>query len=169
MAALPRGKPGSRDPALRSRLVGQLRDGTLDVRTDAAASPTGFPFKVAQLSGTLSDPGARADRPRLCDLGYLRTPYQRDGGEVGYRCPAEPVHVYLRKGGAVEDTVGRACLCNSLTANVQLGQTRPDGYLEEPLVTLGADVEGARRLAAAHPSGWSAEEAVNWLLGDLRP
>ena len=157
------------DPALRSRLVGQLRDGTLDVRTDAAASPTGFPFKVAQLSGTLSDPGARADRPRLCDLGYLRTPYQRDGGEVGYRCPAEPVHVYLRKGGAVEDTVGRACLCNSLTANVQLGQTRPDGYLEEPLVTLGADVEGSRRLAAAHPSGWSAEEAVDWLLGDLRP
>jgi NAD(P)H-dependent flavin oxidoreductase YrpB (nitropropane dioxygenase family) len=152
------------DPELRDDLTSRLREGTLEVRTDAAASPTGFPFKVAQLPGTLSDPALLASRPRLCDLGYLRTPYARDGGTVGYRCPAEPVHVYLRKGGAVEDTVGRACLCNALTANVELGQTRHDGYVEEPLLTLGADVEGARQLALAHPGGWSALDALQWLL-----
>jgi NAD(P)H-dependent flavin oxidoreductase YrpB (nitropropane dioxygenase family) len=152
------------DPVLRDNLTSRLRDGTLEVRTDAAASPTGFPFKVAQLPGTLSDPAVLAARPRLCDLGYLRTPYARDGDAVGYRCPAEPVHVYLRKGGAIEDTVGRVCLCNALTANVELGQTRPDGYVEEPLLTLGADVEGARQLALAHPVGWTAIEALRWLL-----
>jgi hypothetical protein len=75
------------------------------------------------------------------------------------------VHVYLRKDGAVEDTVGRQCLCNSLTANVGLGQTRSDGYAEPPLVTLGADLDGARRLAATHPGDWSALEALDWLLG----
>jgi NAD(P)H-dependent flavin oxidoreductase YrpB (nitropropane dioxygenase family) len=151
-------------PELRADLTSRLRDGTLEVRTDAAASPTGFPFKVAQLPGTLSDPAVLAARPRLCDLGYLRTPYQRDGSAVGYRCPAEPVHVYLRKGGAVEDTVGRVCLCNALTANVDLGQTRPDGYAEQALLTLGADVDGARQLATAHPDGWSALDALEFLL-----
>jgi NAD(P)H-dependent flavin oxidoreductase YrpB (nitropropane dioxygenase family) len=152
-------------PGLRRDLLDRLRAGTLDVRTDPLASPTGFPFKVAQLPGTLSDPELNADRPRLCDLGYLRTPYLRDTGAIGYRCKAEPVHVYVRKGGAVEDTDGRACLCNSLTANVGLGQTRADGYTEEPLVTLGADLDGARRLAAEHPGDWSAVEALDWLLG----
>jgi Dioxygenases related to 2-nitropropane dioxygenase len=151
-------------PELRADLTSRLREGTLEIRTDAAASPTGFPFKVAQLPGTLSDPEVLAARPRLCDLGYLRTPYLRDGGAVGYRCPAEPVHVYLRKGGALEDTVGRVCLCNALTANVELGQTRPDGYTEEPLLTLGADMDGARQLALAHPAGWSALDALQWLL-----
>ena len=41
--------------------------------------------------------GAR--RPRLCDLGYLRQPYARTNGQVGYRCPAEPEHMYVRKAG----------------------------------------------------------------------
>ena len=150
---------------LRDRLLTGLGDGTLTVRTDAAASPTGFPFKVAQLDGTLSDAGRLAERPRLCDLGYLRTPYVRDGGAVGYRCPAEPVHVYLRKGGDLADTEGRVCLCNALTADVDLGQTRADGYVEEPLVTLGADLAGPARLLGDHPGGWTARQAVDWLTG----
>ncbi|MEP6760245.1 MAG: nitronate monooxygenase [Sporichthyaceae bacterium] len=153
-------------PDLRAQLVSRLVEGTLEVHTDPVASPTGFPFKVVQLPGTLSDAGERAARPRLCDLGYLRTPYLRAGGEIGYRCPAEPVHTFVRKGGTVEDTVGRACLCNSLTANVELGQTRSDGYVEKPMVTLGADVDGARRLAELHPGGWSARDALDWLTRD---
>jgi NAD(P)H-dependent flavin oxidoreductase YrpB (nitropropane dioxygenase family) len=153
-------------PDLRGQLVSRLVDKTLDVRTDPVASPTGFPFKVAQLPGTLSDPAERTARPRLCDLGYLRTPYLRAGGAIGYRCPAEPVHTFVRKGGTVEDTVGRACLCNSLTANVELGQTRPDGYVEKPMVTLGADIDGAARLAELHPAGWSARDALQWLMRD---
>ncbi len=151
-------------PALRSQLRELLRAGTLEVRTDPLASPTGFPFKVAQLPGTLSDATTSADRPRLCDLGYLRTAFVRDTGSVGYRCPAEPVHLHVRKGGTAADTDGRACLCNSLTANIGLGQTRTDGYTEEALITLGADLDGARRLAELHPHGWTARQAMDWLL-----
>lgn len=151
--------------ALRDDLLTRLRAGTLTVRTDPLASPTGFPFKVAQLPGTLSDPPVVAARERLCDLGYLRTPYLRDNGAVGYRCKAEPVHVYVRKGGAAEDTVGRTCLCNALTADIGLGQTRADGYQEPALVTLGSDLDGAARLAADHPGTWTARQALDWILG----
>jgi NAD(P)H-dependent flavin oxidoreductase YrpB (nitropropane dioxygenase family) len=85
-------------PELRDQLLSQMGDGTLGVRTDPAASPTGFPFKVAVLPGTAAVPQVHAARPRLCDLGYLRVPYEKPGGGVGYRCPAEPVDDYLRKG-----------------------------------------------------------------------
>jgi NAD(P)H-dependent flavin oxidoreductase YrpB (nitropropane dioxygenase family) len=151
-------------PALRARLLARLRAGTLEVLTDAKASPTGFPFKVAQLDGSLSDPAVRSARPRLCDLGYLRSAFLKDDGRVGYRCPAEPVDMFVRKGGAADDTTGRVCLCNSLMADVGLGQDRDDGCPEEPLVTLGSDLTGASRLAALHPDGWSADEVLDWLL-----
>jgi NAD(P)H-dependent flavin oxidoreductase YrpB (nitropropane dioxygenase family) len=162
-------------PDLRAQLLTAARAGRLRVRTDPAASPTGFPFKVVQLPGTLADPKAYDARPRLCDLGYLRVPYVRSGGAVGYRCPGEPVHTYLRKGGAADDTAGRSCLCNALLANVGLGQTRRDGYAEDPLVTLGSGLDGLQYMLGRYPDGWSAAEAVTWLLagrlpsGDDRP
>lgn len=151
---------------LRSALLDKVRDGTLRVRTDPAASPTGFPFKVAQLPDTLADPERYRARPRLCDLGHLRVPYLRPDGAVGYRCPGEPVAMYVRKGGDAADTAGRACLCNALMASVGLGQTRrPVGYAEDPLVTLGSDLDGVRAMLRLHPDGWSAAQAVAWLLG----
>jgi NAD(P)H-dependent flavin oxidoreductase YrpB (nitropropane dioxygenase family) len=151
---------------LRAQLLDEATDGRLRVRTDPVASPTGYPFKIAQLSGTLSDKERNQARPRLCDLGHLRVPYVRPGGGVGYRCPGEPVHTYRRKGGEEADTVGRSCLCNALLANVGLGQSRRDGYHEEPLVTLGSDLDGVHALLKRHPHGWSATEAVMWLLED---
>ena len=150
---------------IRSSLLAELAAGTLHIKTDASASPTGFPFKVAELPGTLADLTLREARPRLCDLGYLRSPYVRDNGAIGYRCGAEPVHMFVRKGGTAEETVGAACLCNALAADVGLGQTRKDGYVEQPLVTLGADLDGARELLELYPAGWSATEAVRWLAG----
>lgn len=149
---------------VRDGILAQLDDVELSVRTDAAASPTGFPFKVAQLAGTLSDPVLYAERVRLCDLSYLREPYLREDGVVGFRCPAEPVHMYVRKGGDAADAEGRACLCNALTATVGLGQTRKNGYEELPLVTLGTDIDDARTLRAAHPEGWGAADVVDWLM-----
>jgi len=148
---------------LRDRVRGELAAGSLQVRTDPLASPTGFPFKVAGLAQTLAEPAVYDGRTRLCDLSYLRTPYQTENGGIGYRCAAEPVHMYARKGGDPADTVGRSCLCNALTAAVGLGQTRRDGYVEPAIVTLGADLSGVRELAAARPSGWSAADAVAWL------
>lgn len=152
-------------PALRVSALDRLRAGTLEVRTDPHVSPTGFPFKVAQLPGTLSDRALAEARVRPpCDLGYLRRPYVRPTGTVGYQCPAEPVDVYVRKGGTVESAEGRGCLCNSLLAAAGLGQVRGEGAVELPLVTLGTDLDGVRRLAEAHPDGWTACDVVNWIL-----
>lgn len=151
-------------PDLRHQVLAELGAGTLVVRNDPRASPTSFPFKVATLAGTLSEGETYAARPRLCDLSYLREPFERVDGSVGYRCAAEPVDAYVRKGGSIEDTVGRKCLCNALTVNVGLGQHRRDGYDEVAAVTLGQDLEGARALVARHPRGWSVDEALEWLI-----
>jgi NAD(P)H-dependent flavin oxidoreductase YrpB (nitropropane dioxygenase family) len=153
------------EPAIREELVSHVADGTLKVTTSLRGSPTGFPFKIAELEGSLSDPAVVAARPRVCDLGFLASPYLRENGTVGHRCPAEPEKQFVRKGGNEADTEGRLCLCNALMANVGLGQTRATGYVEKPLITLGADLDGPKRLAALHPDGWTARQALDWLLG----
>ena len=152
------------ETSVRKEMLSELAAGRLEVRTDALASPTGFPFKVASVPGSLSEPETYDARPRLCDLSYLRVPYEKEPGTVGYRCPAEPVHMYVRKGGDLADTVGRKCLCNGLTANVGLGQTRRDGYQEVAIATLGADLEGVTQMLSERPGGWTAAQAVDFLL-----
>ena len=152
------------EPGTRAEMLDQLRSGELEVRNDPRASPTGFPFKVAELEGTASERPVYEARPRLCDLSYLRQPYEREDGEVGYRCAAEPVHMYLKKGGELEETEGRKCLCNGLMANIGLGQHRKDGYAEARLITLGQDLDGASAMIRMRRDGWSAREAVQWLV-----
>jgi len=129
------------------------------------ASPTGFPFKVAQLAGTLSDPAVYERRRRVCDLSYLRIPYVTPDGTIGYRCPAEPGDAYVRKGGDRSETVGRVCLCNALTATVGLGQQRHDGNAEPLIATLGAALGGAQELLRRHPEGWRASDVMAYLTG----
>lgn len=128
------------DPALRAQVLAGVLRGEISVFTDPVASPTNFPFKVVTLGDTLSEAGLYHERPRLCDLGYLRRPYRKPDGALAYRCPSEPVEDYIRKGGTLEDTVGRKCLCNALVANIGLEQHRADGYAEPPLLTAGDDV-----------------------------
>lgn len=153
------------DPTLRQEMLTELGAARLGVRTDPLASPTGFPFKVASLPQTLSDAETYAARPRLCDLSYLRIPFERAPGTVGYRCPAEPVHTYVRKGGDLADTIGRKCVCNGLAAAAGLAQTRRNGYIEPPIVTLGADLDGVAKMLSIFPAGWTADQAVDHLLG----
>jgi NAD(P)H-dependent flavin oxidoreductase YrpB (nitropropane dioxygenase family) len=153
-------------PELRAGLRTAAAAGDLQIRTEPHASPTGFPFKVATLAGTLSADEVYQARPRLCDLGYLRTPVLDANGAIDYRCSAEPVADYVRKGGDAADAVGRRCLCNALVADIGLGQDRRDGYHEPPLATLGSDHEGVRRLAAIHPNGWTASAVIDWLTCD---
>ncbi|WP_307248616.1 nitronate monooxygenase [Catenuloplanes indicus] len=148
------------DDGLKRRLRDDTAAGTLTVRNDVRASPTGFPFKTASLPGTAADERVYAARPRMCDLSYLRTPYRRENGAVGYRCPAEPVEEYVRKGGAAGDTDGSRCLCNGLMATAGLAQTRPGGHPEPPLVTLGQDLGFLSRLTA----DYGAADVVRYLL-----
>jgi nitronate monooxygenase len=133
---------------VKRRVLAQSRAGSLEVFTDPLASPTGFPFKVLQLDGTLSAAEAYAERTRACDLGFLRQAYRREDGTIGWRCPGERCESYVQKGGAVEETAGRKCLCNALLANIGLGQVRPDGRVEHPLFTCGDDVNRIAEFAA---------------------
>lgn len=152
------------DPELRRTVLeGVLRD-DVQIFTDPAASPTGFPFKVVQVSGTVSDAQVYESRPRICDLGYLRRAYRKQDGSIGYRCPAEPVEDYVRKGGKREDTVGRKCLCNALVTNIGLGQRRADGYEEPALLTAGDDVECLKQFITAERPSYSARDVVDAIL-----
>ncbi len=152
------------DPVLKRQLLDRATDGTLEVYNDPHASPAGFPFKLARLPATLADEETYAARPRLCDLGYLRSPYRTPQGGIGYRCPAEPVADYAAKQGAAEDTTGRRCLCNGLVATVGLGQYRRDGYQEATLVTLGQDLEFLPDLLPPGATGYSATDVLDYLL-----
>ncbi|HTE18299.1 MAG TPA: nitronate monooxygenase, partial [Armatimonadota bacterium] len=116
------------DADIKRDVIRQAQEDTIDVVTDSRASPTGFPFKVVQIGGTMSDPATYGRRERVCDLGYLREAYRRPDGRIDYRCAAEPVDTYVKKGGRVEDTVGRKCLCNALFATVGHAQQREDGF-----------------------------------------
>jgi len=133
------------------------------VFTDPLASPTGFPFKVLSLEGDLSQPEEYKRRPRICDLGYLRHIYKKSNGSVGYRCPAEPAEMYIKKGGRPEDLEGRKCLCNSLLANLGLGQRRKDGSVEKDLVTIGDDILSIGRFLKNRTS-YTAQDVIDWLL-----
>jgi len=152
---------------LKQRLLNQARTGSGVVFTDPLASPTGFPFKVAQLEGTSSAFPIYQERKRVCDLGYLREPYAVSEGTIGYRCSAEPVANYVAKGGKVEDTVGRKCLCNALMANVGHAQVRKDGLAEPPLVTTGDDLNTIASFLAPGQESYGAADVVESLLSGL--
>jgi len=149
---------------LKQQAIQLSREKKARVFTDPLASPTGFPFKVMQLPGTQSEAGVRQSRTRICDLGYLRQTYQASDGKLGYRCPAEPVEDYVRKGGEACETTGRLCVCNGLMATVGLGQIRPDES-ELPLVTAGNDVAGIAEFLAPGRDSYSAAEVVRRLTG----
>ncbi len=149
-------------PEIKRRLVGMVRGGCPDVYTDPLASPTGFPFKVAQVEGSLAEASVYAARQRRCDLGYLREPYKKADGAVGYRCPAEPEAAYAAKGGDESGPRGRMCLCNGLLATIGLGQRLPAGP-EPPLVTMGDDLRSLGRLLRDVES-YSAADVVRMLL-----
>jgi nitronate monooxygenase len=154
------------EPEIRRRFLVNLMSGEGDVYTDPLASPTGFPFKVVVLDDTLSEETAYEERPRLCDLGYLRRAYKRADGTLDYRCPSEPVDDYLRKGGDIEDTVGRKCLCNALVTNIGMGQVRPDGYAELPMLTAGDGIATVRAYITPDRLSYHARDVVEAILAE---
>ena len=146
------------------QLVRGLHSGTIEVRTEGRVSPTGFPFKVLTVPGTLSEAEPFAARPRMCDLGYLREAYVDEKGRLLGRCPAEPVDDYLRKGGDEAETEGRGCLCNALMANIGHAQHRDD-YTELPLYTGGDALENLPLGSVSDPD-YSADDVIDYLYGD---
>ena len=151
------------DPAVKAAVIAAIRSGDLCVRTEASASPTGFPFKVAQVASSISEPAVYDGRVRVCDLGVLRETYQKPGGGVGFRCPAEPVEAYVAKGGDAALTPGRMCLCNALCAAAGIGQVR-DGVDEPTLITVGDDLEAVREMLPADSDSYRAADVIKQLL-----
>jgi nitronate monooxygenase len=152
------------DPQIKKQVLALSRQGQARVFTDPLASPTGFPFKVAQLESSISHPPSYNARPRICDLGYLRQLYAKSDGTVGYRCPAEPVAHYLRKGGTILETQGRKCVCNGLPATAGLAQVRPRGTDELPLVTAGDDIAHLAQFLAPGTDTYTAADVIRLLL-----
>lgn len=152
-------------PETRRALVRQALAGHAKVFTDPVVSPTGFPFKVAKLEGTLSEASVFEKRRKVCDLGYLREAYLKEDGTIGYRCPAEPEAVFLAKGGTAEEIVGRKCICNGLFGDLGLGQIMPDGTREPGIVTLGDDYANIGQFCKPGQIDYSAADVVRHLLG----
>jgi nitronate monooxygenase len=151
-------------PDLKNELLAQAVTNSGVVFTDPLASPTGFPFKVAILQGSYSEAVVAEARTRVCDIGLLRESYTQPNGKIGYRCAAEPVANYVAKGGKVEETVGRKCLCNALMANIGHQQVRKDGSLEPPLVTVGDDLNTVAQFLKPGRTSYSAADVVKSLL-----
>jgi len=149
---------------IKQRVISGCREGTLRVETDFEASPTGYPFKLALDTRRPEELAELRQRDRVCDLGYLRQAYVDERGKLGFRCPGEPVETYLKKGGSVEATKNKLCLCNGLLATVGLGQ-RSTPIDELPILTAG---EGLREILAFLPAGkssYSARDVMDQLAG----
>lgn len=154
---------GIRDD-IKQSVLEKIQKSSTHVFTDPQASASGYPFKVVDLQGSISEKEVYESRPRICDLGYLRTAYKREDGSVGFRCPGEPVDDYVKKGGSIEETVGRQCLCNGLMSTVGYGQVQKDGYEEPPLVTAGKELADIARFITPGQTSYSAEDVLRVLL-----
>lgn len=156
------------EKSLKARLIDAVLKGLGRVKTDPLASPTGFAFKVVELEDTTGVEDTYLKRTRICDLGYLREAYRKENGKLGYRCPSEPVEDYVKKGGKIEDTVGRKCLCNGLVSTMGLAQERRSGEVEMPIITAGDDLKFIKRFLKMGEKTYTAQDVIQFLLGKTK-
>jgi len=149
-------------PEIKQEVLKQCMDGRPKIVTDFKASSTGYPFKLVDLENTVANMEKREKRKRICDLGYLRHLYSKSESEVGYRCPAELVNSYLKKGGNIDLTQGKICLCNALIATIGLGQIRNDG-VELPVVTSGDDFSSVANIIKKSSLNYGVKDVIDYL------
>lgn len=147
----------------KQAVIDRVIDGSIRVFTDPLASPTGFPFKVVSLEGTISEEAVFLARPRVCDLGYLREAYRGVDGRLGFRCPAEPAGAYQSKGGKEGESTHRKCICNALLAAIGHPQVRGT-YLEPGIVTAGDDLAGIGRFLSPGANSYRAAAVISQLV-----
>jgi len=162
-------------PAYRSAILEALKKGTDEssLVLTTLFSPTGFPFKVVQLEGTLADPQVYAKRMRVCDIGLLQQrglskPAEDGSRRIFQRCSAAPLNDFMSKRGLLPNTTDRRCLCNGLMAAAGLAQTLPQegDHMEEPaIVTLGNHLDGVRRLSRNGQAPYFVHDVVTDILG----
>lgn len=146
------------ESGMRKDLAAKAREkialGNLEVKCDPNVSPSGYPFMVAQLDGTLSQREVYEKRLRSCKYGYLAQAYQKPDDSIGFRCPAESVDIFVRKGGKEEETRGKVCLCEALIATA--------GHSDAlPIITLGKVLEPVKKLMdGKEDRNYSAEDVL---------
>lgn len=140
-------------------------EGKLHVGADMRISPTGFPFQVLELPGSISDDSVYKNRKRACRHCALAQLYEKPNGEIGSRCSAEPEESFVRKGGNIKETIGRKCVCCGLNSTVGLND-RNAFYVEPHLVTAGSDLSFLqnRKLLPTAESSYTAKDAIEFLL-----
>ena len=152
---------------LRDDIKRELRrksySGVIEVMANPVISPSGYPFQVVRLEGSLSDPEVYGARKRKCRMGYLVEAYRTARGGIGFRCPAEPVKAYVKKGGDVDSTQGRVCICTGLAAASADGQLS-EAASEPPIVTLGQDHSFIRSMLPSADGSYSSEDVIRSIL-----
>ena len=86
---------------------------------------------------------------------------------MGYRCPGEPLDVYLQKEGTIEETPGKKCICNGLMSAIGLSQEQNGLYREKPIVTSGDDLARVVNFLKGNKLSYSADDVIQYLLGSL--
>lgn len=150
-------------PELRRKFLETVKQGTAKVFTHPRISPTGYPFKMGMLSGTLSENSIFKLRKRVCNVGFLSTLFKSNDGKIDRRCPAENEAVFARKGGNTSLSTDARCLCNALLANIGLGMKYASGYLEAPLLTVGSHIESLKKLIDRFGLEYSAFDVLTFL------
>lgn len=125
------------EPSVRKRAIAAALAENLNTKTEGRGSPTGFPFKTLDLEGTEGARDANLRERQTCMHGYLRSAFKKEDGSLGWRCAAEPMKDYVRKGGESVESPDRRCLCNGLLATAGHAQSMKGGGIELPLVTSG--------------------------------
>ena len=125
---------------------------------DGAQRPAGLPDRLPVQGGAARPARCPSRsvyeaRPRICDLGYLREPVRaaRRLDRLPLRRPSRCTCT-SRRAATPPTPSGRKCLCNALIANIGLPQLRKDGYVEQPAITLGQDLDGAQDLLRRSPT-----------------
>ncbi|MBT3865740.1 nitronate monooxygenase [Candidatus Woesearchaeota archaeon] len=143
----------------KEKMIESILDGA-SVFADPNASPTGYPFQVFPLDGSLSEKDVYGARKRVCDMGGLLEFFEDADGVVRSRCASEPVHLYTGKGGTLESAAYRKCLCQALVSWAGFPTVRKDGSVEPSIATLGRDTSSVRELLEIH-GRYSAADAIN--------
>lgn len=145
---------------VRQSLISQLYYNEASVFTNHRASPTGFPFKVVDVEESAAALYFMEKRIRMCDMGALLKPCQMPDSSIKYRCSAEPLLSYAKKGGKESETHGVYCLCNGLLDNSELNHNGGGNAL----VTLGSDTTFLKRIINQTGSGnYSVDHVMNYM------
>ncbi len=151
------------DQQVRNDAIEAIRNNSVELTTDFKASPTGYPFKVLDIYKNIQRNSPCNER--TCDLGYLRSVVESEDGSLSYRCPAEPMSRYAKKGGEDQISEDKICLCNGLMATCGVPQVR-NGRPEAPLITAGDSLDEVSELVRIHEH-YNARDVIDYVLAPV--